>query len=93
MFSKIKAFWSLFKAGQRVADAAKWKSRQIETTAIAAVLWGLVSVAESMGYQLPVGGETIDAIAVGIIATVNVVLTVTTTNKVGLPDKRKTDQP
>ena len=90
MIGKIKAFWALFQAGQRVADAAKWKTRQIEVTALAAVLWGAIHVAESFGIEVPVGGETVDAVAVGVIALVNGVLTVITTNKIGLQPKPET---
>jgi uncharacterized membrane protein len=84
VIKKIKAGMELMKAGKRVKDPAKWKARQIETSAIVAVLWGAVNSAAAFGVEIPVNAEIIDGLAVAILAVVNVVLTVTTTNKIGL---------
>jgi hypothetical protein len=87
VIKKIKAGIELMKAGKRVKDPAKWKARQIETSAIVAVLWGAVNSAAAFGVEIPVNAEIIDGLAVAILAVVNVLLTVTTTNKIGLSDK------
>jgi hypothetical protein len=84
---KIKAGMELMKAGKRVKDPAKWKARQIEASAIVAVLWGAVNSAAAFGVEIPVNAEIIDGLAVAILSIVNVVLTVSTTNKIGLSDK------
>ena len=89
MLKKIKAGMALMKAGRRVQDPAKWKARQIEASAIVAVLWAAVNSAAAFGVEVPVNAEIVDGLAVAILAVVNVVLTVTTTNKIGLPDKPK----
>jgi uncharacterized membrane protein len=70
-----------------VQDPAKWKARQIESSAIVAVLWAAVNTATAFGIEVPVNAEIIDGLAVALLAVVNVVLTVTTTNKIGLQSK------
>jgi uncharacterized membrane protein len=89
MLKKIKAGMALMKAGRRVQDPAKWKARQIEASAIVAVLWAAVNSAAAFGIEVPVNAEIVDGLAVAILAVVNVVLTVTTTNKIGLPSEPK----
>jgi hypothetical protein len=91
MMAKLKALWALFQKGKMVADPVKWKTRQITSNALAAVLIALVQTSEAFGYEIPVTGEAIDAIAVGLFALVNVVFTIVTTEKVGLPAGRKPD--
>jgi predicted membrane protein len=89
MLKKIKAGMALMKAGRRVQDPAKWKARQIEASAIVAVLWAAVNAAAAFGVEVPVNAEIVDGLAVAILSIVNLVLTVITTNKIGLPDKSK----
>jgi uncharacterized membrane protein len=84
MLKKIKAGMALMKAGRRVQDPAKWKARQIEASAIVAVLWAAVNSAAAFGVEVPVNAEIVDGLAVAILAVVNVVMTITTTNKIGL---------
>ena len=87
MIKKIQAGMELMRAGKRVNDPAKWKMRQIETTAIVAFLWAVVNAATAFGIEVPVNAEIVDGLAVAIIGCVNLVLTVTTTNKIGLQSK------
>jgi uncharacterized membrane protein len=89
MLKKIKAGMALMKAGRRVQDPAKWKARQIEASAIVAVLWAAVNSAAAFGVEVPVNAEIVDGLAVAILSIVNVVLTVITTNKIGLPSEPK----
>jgi uncharacterized membrane protein len=87
MIKKLKAGMELFKAGKRVQDPAKWKARQIESTAIVAVIWAAINTASAFGVEIPVNAEIVDAVAVALLGVVNCVLTVTTTNKIGLQSK------
>lgn len=82
---KLKALFGLFRKGSAVLNPAKWKERQITATVLAGVILALVHVAAAFGFVLPVDMEIANSIAAGIIAVVNVVLTITTTDKVGLP--------
>jgi hypothetical protein len=87
VIKKVKVGIELMKAGKRVKDPAKWKARQIEVSAVVAMIWALVNSAAAVGVEVPVNAEIVDGLAVAILAVVNVVLTVTTTNKIGLPGK------
>jgi hypothetical protein len=84
MIGKLKALWSLMQAGKRVADPALWKSRQITVTALSAAIWAAAHMANQLGVSLPLDDETVDGIAVGVISVTNFVLTLVTTNKIGL---------
>jgi hypothetical protein len=87
MIKKIKSALQLMKAGKVVADPAKWKTRQITSSMLVTAIWALVNAGAAFGVEVPLDAETIDGLAVGILAMVNVVLTVTTTDKIGLHGK------
>ena len=84
--NKLSAIWQLFKVGNSVVDAAKWKKRQISATVLAAALLAVINVLAAFGYAMPVDAETANAIAAGIIAVVNTILTITTTDKIGISE-------
>lgn len=85
--NKLSALFNLFRKGSSVSDPAAWKNKQITATVLGAFILALINVLAAFGYALPIDTETANAIAGGIIAIVNVLLTVTTTEKVGLPAK------
>jgi len=85
--NKLKALWNLFHQGQSVSDPKKWKERQITATVLAGLLAAVVNVISAFGYAIPIDAEATTSIAAGIIAVVNVVLSITTTEKVGLPKR------
>jgi len=58
---------------------------------VVALLWAAVHAAEAFELDLQVGSETVDAVAVGVLALVNWVLTLTTSDKVGMSPKPKPD--
>lgn len=91
MIRKIQSVFRLFKAGEVVADPAKWKSRQITTSMLVAAIWALVNTVSVFGVEVPVDAETVDGLAVGLLSVVNLVLTVTTTDKIGLRDDSNTE--
>jgi hypothetical protein len=84
MIKKITASMTLLKKGKSVADPAKWKSRQITATVLTGVVWSAINAAEAFGYAIPVDAETVDAVAVGVLALVNFLLTLSTSEKVGM---------
>lgn len=94
--NKLSALWALFRKGESVSNPQSWKTGQITATALGAAILAAVHVLASFGYVLPVDENACTAIAGGIIAIVNIVLTVTTSDKVGLPAKQPivpSDQP
>ena len=90
--SKLFSLLGLFRQGVAVSDPKKWKERQITATVLAGVVLAVVNVLGAFGYALPIDTETANAIAAGIIAIVNVILSITTTDKVGLPAKPSTQE-
>jgi uncharacterized membrane protein len=84
MIAKAKALWSLMQAGKVVKDPAKWKARQITSSVIVGFLWTAISTAEAFGINVPVNAEIVDGFAVALLGIINFVLTITTTDKIGL---------
>lgn len=82
--NKITALIALFRAGISVSDPALWKQRQVTTTVLGVVILSVVNLLAAFGMSLPVDTETANIIAGGILAVVNVVLTITTTDKIGV---------
>ena len=87
MIKRAKAAYTLLKKGKVVADPAKWKSRQITATALTGALWAGIQAAEAFGYAIPVDEQTVDSVAVGVLALVNWLLTLSTSEKVGLQSR------
>lgn len=84
MIKRAKAAFKLLQKGKAVADPAKWKSRQITATAITGAIWAAVQAAEVFGYAVPLDEATVDSVAVGVLAVVNWVLTLSTSDKIGV---------
>lgn len=87
MFEKLGAFWNLFRRGQEVSDPALWKAKQVTGNMMGAVILALVAVAKGFGYELPMDNETALLIGGGFVAIGNVVLTIITSKRAGLPLK------
>lgn len=81
---KLAAFWDLFRKGNEVANVEKWKSGQISANAIAIVLTSVVAVAKAFGYTPPISDGDIVAIAGGLLALTNVIITVVSSSRAGL---------
>lgn len=90
--TKLWAILALFRKGNEVANPAAWKAGQITSTLLAGFLLAAVHAAEVFGYALPIDSSQIDAIAAGILAIGNVVLTITTSKRAGLPSKCGDDE-
>tara|TARA_R110000822_G_scaffold179486_3_gene319297 strand:+ start:9 stop:263 length:255 start_codon:yes stop_codon:yes gene_type:complete len=84
MIKKAKAAFTLLQKGKAVSDPAKWKSRQITATALTGLFWAAIQAAEAFGYAIPLDEATVDAVAVGTLALVNWVFTLSTSEKVGM---------
>ena len=91
MFKKIKAGWRVLQAGQVVLNPTAWKKGQIGANAVAGLLVALVAAAEAFGYEVPISGEGVDAVAAGLFVVGNVVCTLASSDKVGVPAKRRAD--
>jgi hypothetical protein len=85
MIGKLTAVWRVFRKGEEVANPAAWKLGQITATAIIAFLAAAAQAAAAFGYEVPVNEDQLTAIAGGVLAVGNVLLTLITSKRVGLP--------
>lgn len=92
--NKLKLFWDLFREGECVSDPTKWKTHAISINQLAAIICTLVAIVGSFGYKIDISTDTALAIGGGILALVNWVFTIITSDKVGiLPAKPVTPLP
>lgn len=91
MFNKLKLFFNLFHQGEEVADAAKWKNHQITVNTLAALLATVVALSKAFGYEIPISDDQLAGIGGGLFALTNVLLTIITSTKVGLPARPESE--
>lgn len=84
VMTRIKVAHRLMQKGRSLSDPEKWKKRQITATMLTGAIWSAIQAAEAFGYAVPIDENTVDAVAVGFLAIVNWVLTLSTSEKVGL---------
>jgi hypothetical protein len=91
---KIKALYSVFKAGEEVADKKKWVGHQISANMIAALLFAIVSLLRSFGYDFGIDMQTCADIAIGLLSAINIGINIATSKDHGLPSGavRETEQ-
>lgn len=81
---KLSAFWDLFRKGQCIDNPAAWKKGQIAAPVLGAFLMAAVHLLGLYGYTIPIDEGTAAALAGGILIVVNSLLTVITTDKLGI---------
>jgi hypothetical protein len=91
---KIKALYTVFKAGEEVADKQKWVGHQISANMLAALLFAVVSLLRSFGYDFGIDMQTCADIAIGLLSAINVGINIATSKDHGLPSGavRETEQ-
>jgi hypothetical protein len=72
-------WWQVLYKGYELSNAAAWKNVQNAINVIAGILFIVVQ-----SYQLPIDKDMVNLLAGGIVALVNIFLTVATSEKVGL---------
>lgn len=86
----------VFRKGKSVANPVLWKSIGATSSMLAGLITSGLAVAAAFGYPLPLGDDLVQALAGGVAAALFVFgggLHVATTDKIGLPAKRNTDEP
>ena len=91
--NKLLALLDLFRKGNAVADPALWKSRQIKATVLLPTFGALVAVLRAFGLEVPLDDTQITQLVTGLVVVINLLLTYSTTDKVGLPAKPDSDPP
>ena len=90
---RLLDFLDLFRKGNAVADPALWKSRQIKATLLLPTFGALVAVLRAFGLEVPLDDTQITQLVTGLVVVINLLLTYSTTDKVGLPAKPDSDPP
>lgn len=94
MIKEFQAFFTLFKQGRELSNAAAWKNRQIAGNALTGLLTACMIIANGFGYHIQLDGDLLSTLGAGIAALYtagNIVLTVITSKKVGLKAKELED--
>lgn len=81
--NKVMAMLDLFRKGSAVDNPQDWKSGQITATMLGVAIVSAVHLAKAYGYDLPIDEESATTVAGGIIAVVNVILTMVTSKHAG----------
>lgn len=74
----------LLQEGSAVADPAKWKARQVQGSAVAAVILLAANIATAVGFPLPIDPSTANSVGIAVVTLWNIALTYSTSDKVGL---------
>jgi hypothetical protein len=85
MWNKLKALFAVFRQGAAVANPKAWKQGQITATILGGFFMALVTAAKAFGYDIPLDNDTALAVAGGLVAGANWILTIVTSKHVGLP--------
>ena len=91
--NKLLAILDLFRQGNAVADPTLWKSRQIKATLLLPTFGALIAVLRAFGLEVPLDDTQITQLVIGLVVVINLLLTYSTTDKVGLPAKPDRDPP
>lgn len=91
--TKLFALLDLFRKGAIVSDPALWKQRQIAATVLLPIFGSLIAALRAFGIEVPLDDAQITQLVTGLVVVINLVLTVTTTTKLGLPPRPEPTQP
>lgn len=89
--NRLLAIFQVLKKGYSVANPAAWKKGQITGSVLAGLIGSVIGLAKVYGYELPLTDDQIIAIGSAIVAIVGLfvtpVVTVASTDKIGLPSE------
>ena len=88
--NKLQEVLRVFKKGNAVENPTKWKNIQINTTILASFLIAIVNAFAVFGYSIPIDVDAANNIAGAFVAVFNLILTVSTSEKVGIGEKDAT---
>ena len=88
MFTKLKAVYRVFTAGQQVANPVLWKKSQITGGMVTGLIAAIVALAKAFGHELPLTDDQLIQIGGAVVAlwgVLNGAATVASTKSIGLP--------
>jgi len=96
MINKISSLISVLYKGNKVADPEVWKNRTVAVNGVTALIVSVLALASSFGFDFGISNEQAEIIASAIVivvfAGINIMSTLATSDKVGLPSKRVDDE-
>lgn len=90
---KLWAILDLFRKGSAVSDPALWKNSSNLAAALGALLLAVDRVAAAYGFPLGITDSDAVAMAGGMAAAAHIVLSIVTSDKIGLPANPASDPP
>jgi hypothetical protein len=88
---KLWAIFELFRKGNAVADPVLWKTGGITVALLLPCLLAINHVASSFGIDTHLSEIDAGTIATGLVSIASVVSHLISSDKLGLPPKRKSD--
>lgn len=85
MLDKLKALYAVFQQGKAVANPDALRNHQVSANMIAGLLFAIVTLLKCFGYDFGIDMQTCADIAVGLLAAINLGITVASSPKHGLP--------
>jgi hypothetical protein len=79
-FMGLLDWWQVLCKGYELSNAEMWKNIQNAINIVAGILFVIVQ-----NYQLPIDKDMVNLLAGGIVAVVNIILTIATSKRIGLP--------
>jgi len=85
MLDKLKALYAVFQQGKAVANPDALRNHQVSANMIAGFLFAIVTLLKCFGYDFGIDMQTCADISVGLLAAINLGITVASSTKHGLP--------
>lgn len=82
---KMKSLWVVFQQGKAVADPSAWRGHQVTANMIAGLLFAIVTLLKSFGYDFGIDMQTCADISIGLLAAINLGITIAASKDHGLP--------
>jgi hypothetical protein len=92
MFSKLSAFWDLFRKGQEISNAEAWKKGTISVSALSAFLYAIVKLTKGTQYEVPLDESSVEAFSGAVLTLAATVMHIVTSKKAGILPAKPTGE-
>ena len=93
MFSKLSAFFDLFRKGQEISNAEAWKKGTISVSALSAFLYAIVKLTKGTQYEVPLDESSVEAFSGAVLTLAATVMHIVTSKKAGVLPAKQTGEP
>lgn len=91
MFSKLGAFWDLFRKGQEISNADAWKKGTISISALSAFLYAVVKLTKGTQYEVPLDESSVEVFAGAVLTIASTIMHIITSKKAGILPAKSSD--